>query len=101
MPTAILGLALLLLLFGLKSWKSAGSQVARIQHPIWRFFPCDPKSRKFFAMKLFADMSTLFAVIIGWLWAAFYRAVGVNSVKIVGEVDSSGFVFKLPDRIFE
>eukprot|EP00927_Polykrikos_kofoidii_P054744 TRINITY_DN4911_c0_g1_i1.p1 TRINITY_DN4911_c0_g1~~TRINITY_DN4911_c0_g1_i1.p1 ORF type:complete len:870 (-),score=163.18 TRINITY_DN4911_c0_g1_i1:43-2652(-) len=95
-PTVALGGTLLAVLLTLKYWKSAGSADKRRAHFFWRFFPTSSASRPFKVLKLIADLASLIAVVIGWLWAFVYRQAGVNSVKLIGNVDNSGFVFVLP-----
>eukprot|EP00403_Amphidinium_massartii_P003029 CAMPEP_0178374306 /NCGR_PEP_ID=MMETSP0689_2-20121128/2308_1 /TAXON_ID=160604 /ORGANISM="Amphidinium massartii, Strain CS-259" /LENGTH=706 /DNA_ID=CAMNT_0019994271 /DNA_START=140 /DNA_END=2257 /DNA_ORIENTATION=+ len=94
--TIALGGTLLFLLLSLKSWKTAGTAAKRREHLIWRFFPTDKNSKSFKALKLVADLSSLLSVVVGWLWGLAYREAGVDSVSLVGEVDSDGFVFAIP-----
>jgi len=95
-PTAVLGLALLAVLLFLKAWKSAGSSAQRREHAIWKRLPRDSASRAFRALRMVADLSSLLAVVLGWLWGLLYRQAGVESVRTVGAVESTGFVVGLP-----
>eukprot|EP00928_Gymnodinium_smaydae_P087966 TRINITY_DN7212_c0_g1_i1.p1 TRINITY_DN7212_c0_g1~~TRINITY_DN7212_c0_g1_i1.p1 ORF type:complete len:837 (+),score=138.31 TRINITY_DN7212_c0_g1_i1:32-2512(+) len=95
-PTAVMGCTILFFLLLLKHWKSAGSLEKREKHMVWRWFPKKKGTKGFKALKLVADMSSLGAVLIGWSWGFVYRSAGINSVKLVGEVDSKGFIFILP-----
>lgn len=97
--TFVLAWALLGLLLLLKYWKSAGSQQARLDHKFWRYMPTDKGSLPFRVLKTVADLSSLLAVVVGWILGAAYRAGGVDSVKIVGRdavEDVDGFIFVLP-----
>jgi len=96
-PTVAMGGTLLFLLVFLKQWKQAGSKEKRGQHKLWRCFPKDKTSVPFRGLKLVADMSSLFSVLLGWCWGAAYRAAGVDSVKLVGEVSSDGFHLGFPN----
>jgi SulP family sulfate permease len=49
-------------------------------------------------MKTCADLSSLLAVTIGWLWGLFYRIAGIDGVNLIGDVDSDGFVMAVPGR---
>jgi len=98
MHTAIMGCSLLSFLLFLKYWKSAGSKEKRQKHGFWRFFPTDKATPIFKAMKTVADLSSLICVITGWLWGLAYRTSGIDSVKLVGEVESSGFTFMVPGQ---
>eukprot|EP00928_Gymnodinium_smaydae_P007314 TRINITY_DN12648_c0_g1_i1.p1 TRINITY_DN12648_c0_g1~~TRINITY_DN12648_c0_g1_i1.p1 ORF type:complete len:794 (+),score=182.90 TRINITY_DN12648_c0_g1_i1:83-2464(+) len=94
--TAILGCSIFAALVLLKQWKSAGSAESRSKHPLWRWFPTRKDSRSFKAIKIIADLSSLGAVIVGWLWGYIYRQAGITSVKLVGAVDSNGLSFLAP-----
>jgi len=94
--TCLLGGTLLAMLLVLKYWKAAGSETKRREHLLWRWFPCDSKARAFRSLKIVADLSSLISVLIGWMWGLVYRQAGVDSVRLVGSIESSGFVFKVP-----
>jgi len=96
LPTVILGFTLLGLLLVLKAWKGAGNAEKRQQHCLWRFLPSDKNSTPFKVLKVVADMSSLLSVLVGWLWGCVYRASGVNSVKVIGDVEGGGFHFIVP-----
>jgi SulP family sulfate permease len=97
-PTFAIGGSLLFLLLLLKYWKSAGSEDKRKKHLLWRFFPCDKTSTAFRTLKFVADLSSLGAVVIGWLWGLAYRQGDVEGVKYVGEVDGGGFRIIVPGK---
>lgn len=96
LPTCSIGFTLLGLLMLLKYWKSAGSADDRRRHLLWRWFPKDKKSKAFRALKTVADLSSLISVVIGWVWAYAYKQGGVDSVRLVGDVDADGFEFGIP-----
>jgi len=98
--TCALGFSLLATLLALKQWKTAGNAETRQKHPIWRRLPVDAKSTGFRILKLIADLSSLLAVLIGWLWGFAYRQAGIDSVALVGNIESAGFQFGLPDSGF-
>jgi len=98
-PTAALGFSLLFFLVSLKAWKQAGSAEARSRHRVWRWLPRDKASTPFKALKLLADFSSVVSVTIGWFWAAIYREVGVDSVRLIGSTSSSGFTVLLPHGV--
>jgi SulP family sulfate permease len=84
------------MLLVLKYWKSAGSMEKRQAHFGWRFFPKDKNTVVFRVLKTVADLSSILCVVIGWLWGQLYRAAGVDSVRMVGKVDSDGFQLLMP-----
>jgi SulP family sulfate permease len=96
-PTFAMGGTLLLALLTLKKWKSAGGEDKRKKSRIWRWFPTNKKSCTFRALKMVADLSSILSVVVGWLWAFVYRQTDVTGVALVGEVDSDGFTFTMPD----
>jgi SulP family sulfate permease len=67
---------------------------------IWRWLPKDKSSKVFKGVKMIADLSSVLCVVIGWLWAFAYRRGSVNSVKLVGLVDTDGFMFAVPGKGF-
>lgn len=95
-PTTLMGFSLLCFLMFMKGWKVAGSMEQRRKHPVWRCLPLDKTSRAFRALKLVADLSSVFSVSIGWVWGLCYRTAGINSVKLVGKTNVKGFEFYLP-----
>eukprot|EP00930_Biecheleria_cincta_P020136 TRINITY_DN1520_c0_g1_i2.p1 TRINITY_DN1520_c0_g1~~TRINITY_DN1520_c0_g1_i2.p1 ORF type:complete len:745 (+),score=137.70 TRINITY_DN1520_c0_g1_i2:79-2235(+) len=95
--TALLGFGLLFFLMFLRSWKNAGKEEKRRKHCFWRFLPCRSSSVAFRSLKLMADVSSILAVIIGWVWGACYRAGGIDSVKLIGETETEGFEMQLPN----
>lgn len=94
--TFAIGGTLLVALLAIKYWKSAGSKEKRQKHPVWRWLPKDKTSTVFRILKFVADLSSLMAVIIGWLWGFLYKSSGVSGVNYVGDVDAAGFAFLLP-----
>lgn len=99
--TVAMGGTLLVVLLTLKQWKSAGSAEKRRKHCLWRWLPTAKESMSFRSLKFVADLSSLAAVFIGWLWALAYRMAGHHSVKLVGDVDGSGFKFVVPGQGLE
>jgi len=95
-PTFAIGGTLLFTLLFLKQWKGAGNKEKRSKHWLWRFMPKDKNSGPFKTLKFVADMSSLLAVVIGWLWGWVYRQADVE-VKFVGEVEGDGFTFLMPE----
>jgi len=95
-PTCALSFTILVAMLTLKYWKGAGSAQKRASHRLWRFFPKDKTSVPFRCLKFCADLSSLLAVVIGWLWALGYRNTGVEGVKLVGHVNSTGFLLTVP-----
>lgn len=95
-PTVVMGGTLLALLLFLKHWKGAGNADKRRKHFLWRWFPKDKKQAPFRVLKLIADMSSLLCVILGWFWGLVYREAGVDSVRVVGKIDSDGLTLVLP-----
>mmetsp|Transcript_52794 Transcript_52794/g.150489 ORF Transcript_52794/g.150489 Transcript_52794/m.150489 type:complete len:795 (+) Transcript_52794:17-2401(+) len=95
-PTVVLGFTLLGLLVALKAWKQAGSTARRLEHPIWRMLPAHKDRVSFRVLKIVADMSSLLSVLVGWIWGFIYHQVGVDSVKLIGDVEGGGFYFILP-----
>lgn len=94
--TVAMSAPLLCLLLTLKYWKSAGGKDKRLAHKIWRFFPVDKTTRIFKGLKFVADTSSLFSVVVGWLWALAYRQAGVTGLDEVGAIDSAGFTVVTP-----
>jgi len=94
-PTVALGFSLLAMLLTLKYWKAAGNVEKRQKHPVFRFMPKDKNSYLFRGLKTVADLSSLVCVTVGWLWGMGYRMSGVK-IKVVGDVDTDGFVFGVP-----
>ena len=80
-----------------KKWKSAGNEAKRSKSLIWRFFPKDKESYAFKSMKLCADLSSVLCVILGWVWGFIYRQAGINSVRLIEDSESNGFLFLLPN----
>jgi len=96
--TVIMGGTILVVLLTLKQWKSAGSNEKRLRHPVWQHFPVDKTMTSFKTLKVVADLSAFAAVVVGWFWALAYRSVGVDSVKVVGNVEGEGFIFVAPGQ---
>jgi len=94
--TAILGFTLLAMLTFFKKWKSAGNEAKRSKSLIWRFFPKNKESCVFKSMKMCADLSSVLCVILGWVWGYIYRQSGINSVRLIEDSESDGFIFLLP-----
>eukprot|EP00913_Durusdinium_trenchii_P014733 g13821.t2 len=94
--TAVLGFTLLAMLTFFKKWKQAGNQAKRSKSLIWRFFPKNKDSCAFKSMKICADLSSVLCVILGWVWGFIYREAGINSVRLINDSESDGFVFLLP-----
>jgi len=94
--TAALGFTLLAFLTFMKAWKQAGNAEKRGKHCFWKFLPKRKESLPFKIMKLFADLSSVLCVILGWVWGRIYVAAGVTSVKPIGDTESEGFIFILP-----
>lgn len=95
--TAVLGFTLLAMLTFFKKWKSAGNEAKRSKSLIWRFFPKHKESYAFKSMKLCADLSSVLCVILGWVWGYIYRQAGINSVRLIEDSESNGFLFLLPN----
>jgi high affinity sulfate transporter 1 len=95
-PTFALGGSLLGLLLMLKYWKQAGNAEKRRKHLMWRWFPVKKESIPFRVLKLIADLSSILCVCLGWCWGLIYRKNNVDTVKMVGEVNSDGFTFGMP-----
>jgi len=95
--TLLMSGTLLVLLLGGKQWKSAGSAKKRQSHCVWRWLPTRKESLPFKVLKLIADLSSLLAVIVGWFWALAYRQAGIDSVRLVGEVEGGGLRFITPN----
>ena len=47
-------------------------------------------------MKMCADLSSVLCVILGWVWGYIYRQSGINSVRLIEDSESDGFIFPLP-----
>ena len=95
--TAVLGFSLLAMLTFFKKWKQAGNEAKRSKHIIWRFFPKSKESCAFRSMKLCADLSSVLCVVLGWVWGYIYRQAGINSVRLIEDSESNGFIFMLPN----
>ena len=94
--TAVLGFTLLAMLTFFKKWKQAGNEAKRSKSLIWRWFPKSKDSCAFKSMKICADLSSVLCVILGWVWGFIYREAGINSVRLINDSESNGFVFLLP-----
>eukprot|EP00931_Biecheleriopsis_adriatica_P060993 TRINITY_DN36650_c0_g2_i1.p1 TRINITY_DN36650_c0_g2~~TRINITY_DN36650_c0_g2_i1.p1 ORF type:complete len:776 (-),score=150.05 TRINITY_DN36650_c0_g2_i1:10-2028(-) len=94
--TFTVGATLLLFLIFLKNWKSAGGLDRRKGSFLWRWFPADKSSRAFKILKFVADLSSVISVTIGWLWCFAFRQSGINTLRLVGSVESSGFLLMMP-----
>ena len=62
----------------------------------WRFFPKNKDSCAFKSMKMCADLSSVLCAILGWVWGYIYRQTGINSVRLIDDSESNGFIFLLP-----
>lgn len=94
--TALLGFTLLARLTFFKKWEQAGNEAKRSKSLIWRFFPKNKDSCAFKSMKMCADLSSVLCAILGWVWGYIYRQTGINSVRLIDDSESNGFIFLLP-----